>query len=92
MSLLPDVDAILRGEESEYPNDISALYALSSALVGRILSDPNEQKIDHLLRYTLKLQSEFAVMIVQDLQRQGIMMDHLKSYGDWVNAYAYLLC
>lgn len=92
MSLLPDIDMILLGESSEYPTDISALYALSSALVTRILSDPDEVKIDHLLRYTLKLQSEFAVMIVQDLQRQGIMMDHLKSYGDWVNAYAYLLC
>ena len=92
MSILPDMDAILSGECFEYPSDISALYALSSALVGRILSDPDEQKIDHLLRYTLKLQSEFAVMIVQDLQRQGVKMDHLSAYGDWVNAYAYLLC
>ena len=92
MSLLPDMDAILLGENSEYPTDISALYALSSALVGRILSDPDEEKINHLLRYTLQLQSEFAVMIVQDLQRQGIIMDHIPAYGDWVNAYAYLLC
>jgi hypothetical protein len=92
MLLLPDIEAILRGEISECPRDISALYALSSALVGRILSDPDEEKINHLLGYTLKLQSEFAVMIVQDLQRQGIEMDHLSGYGEWVNAYAYLLC
>ena len=92
MRLLPDIEAILRGENSEYPTDISALYALSSALVERILSDPDEGKVNHLLQYTLKLQSEFAVMIVQDLQRQGIVMDHLSGYGEWVNAYAYLLC
>jgi hypothetical protein len=92
MTLLPDIDAILSGDCLEYPSDISALYALSSALVGRILNDPDEEKINHLLRYTLKLQSEFAVMIVQDLQRQGVRMDHLDAYGDWVNAYAYLLC
>jgi len=93
MLLLPDIEAILRGEWSEeYPTDISALYALSSALVGRVLSDPDEEKINHLLGYILKLQSEFAVMIVQDLQRQGVRMDHLDAYGDWVNAYAYLLC
>ena len=92
MTLLPDIELILRGEVCEYPTDISALYALSSALTGRILSDPDEEKINHLLRYTLNLQSEFAVMIVQDLQRQGIVMDHLEAYGDWVNAYAYLLC
>jgi len=93
MLLLPDIEAILRGEWSEeYPTDISALYALSSALVGRVLSDPDEEKINHLLGYTLKLQSEFAVMIVQDLQRQGVMMDHLDAYGEWVSTYAYLLC
>ncbi|HEX5622857.1 MAG TPA: MoxR family ATPase [Sulfuricurvum sp.] len=92
MALVPDIDAILEGRCDAYPKDISALYALSSALVGRILSDPDEAKMDHLLRYTLNLQSEFAVMIVQDLQRQGVRMDHLDAYGDWVNAFAYLLC
>lgn len=92
MSLLPDIDTILEGACEEYPKDISVLYALASALVGRILADPNEEKIENLLRYTLKLQSEFAVMIVQDLQRQGVRMDHLDAYGDWVNAYAFLLC
>lgn len=92
MSLLPDIDSILRGECDECPSDLSALYALSSALVSRILQNPQEAEIDNLLRYTLGLQSEFAVMIVQDLQRQGVRMDHLKNYGDWVNAFAYLLC
>ncbi|MCK9371797.1 MAG: MoxR family ATPase [Sulfuricurvum sp.] len=92
MSLLPDIDAILRGEEGGYPSDVSALYALSSALVSRILRNPEEETIESLLRYTLNLQSEFAVMIVQDLQRQGILMDHLDAYGEWVDAYAYLLC
>ena len=92
MDLLPDVDAILSGEGDEAPSDVSALYALSSALVSRILGNPDEEKINHLLRYTLKLQSEFAVMIVQDLQRQGIRMDHLENYGEWVDAFAYLLC
>lgn len=90
--LLPDIEEILRGNCTNYPSDISALYALSSTLVETILKLPNEEHINHLLNYTLGLQSEFAVMIVQDLQRQGITMDHLKSYGDWVNKYAYLLC
>ncbi len=92
MRLLPEVEAILRGECQEYPTDVSALYALSSALVGAIVRDPDAQKINHLLTYTLHLQSEFSVMIVQDLQRQGVMMDHLEAYGEWVTAYAYLLC
>ena len=92
MNLLPDIEEILSGNCTDYPSDISALYALSSALVGHITNNPNEEQINHLLTYTLNLQSEFAVMIVQDLQRQGITMDQLTSYGDWVNKYAYLLC
>lgn len=91
MDKLPDVDAILRGEESEAPTDLSTLYALSSALVLRILSAPSDEAVSHLLRYTLKLKNEFAVMIVQDLQRQGVSMEHLDAFGEWVEAYAYLL-
>lgn len=92
MNLLPDIEEILSGNCTDYPRDVSALYALSSALTGRIISNPNDEQINHLLIYTLNLQSEFAVMIVQDLQRQEIIMDHLQAYGDWVNKYAYLLC
>lgn len=91
MDKLPDVDAILKGEDVEASDDLSTLYALSSALVSRILSAPADEAISHVLRYTLKLKNEFAVMIVQDLQRQGVSMEHLDAYGEWVEAYAYLL-
>ncbi|MDP3290784.1 MAG: AAA family ATPase [Sulfuricurvum sp.] len=91
MDHLPDIDAILRGEECEAPTELSTLYALSNILVSRILSAPDEEVLSHLLRYTLKLKNEFAVMIVQDLQRQGVAMEHLEAFGEWVEAYAYLL-
>lgn len=91
MDKLPDVDSLLRGAEVEAPSDLSALYALSNVLVSRLLSNPNEEAISHVLRYTLKLKNEFAVLIVQDLQRQGVAMEHLDAFGEWVEAYAYLL-
>lgn len=91
MDHLPDVDAILRGEECEAPNELSTLYALSNVLVSRLLQTPNEEVLSHVLRYTLKLKNEFAVLIVQDLQRQGVAMEHLDAFGEWVEAYAYLL-
>lgn len=91
MDKLPDADAILRGEESEAPTDLSTLYALSSALVTRVLCTPSDEAVSHVLHYTLKLKNEFAVMIVQDLQRQGVSMEHLDAFGEWVEAYAYLL-
>ncbi|MDO9055149.1 MAG: AAA family ATPase [Sulfuricurvum sp.] len=91
MDHLPDIDGILRGEECEAPTELSTLYALSNILVSRMLSTPDEEALSHLLRYTLKLKNEFAVMIVQDLQRQGVAMEHLEAFGEWVEAYAYLL-
>jgi hypothetical protein len=91
MDHLPDVDAILRGEAFEAPSDLSTLYALSNVLVSHVLAEPNEEALSHLLRYTLKLKNEFAVLIVQDLQHQGVAMEHLDAFGEWVEAYAYLL-
>lgn len=91
MNDLPDIDAILGGSETEVTADMAALYALSSALVSRIVQNPDEQAIENVLRYTLRLKNEFAVLIVQDLQRQGIAMEHLDAFGEWVEAFSFLL-
>lgn len=91
MDKLPDIEAILQGQSSEVSEDLSTLYALSSALVSRLLLAPSDEAMSNLLRYSLHLKNEFAVMIVQDLQRQGVAMEHLDAFGEWVEAYAYLL-
>lgn len=91
MHQLPDLDGILETGRGSYPDEVDVLYALSAGLVSKLLADPSAGKIDNLLRYTLELQSEFAVMIVQDLKRAGVVMDHSDAFGDWVNRFAYLL-
>jgi len=91
MHRLPDLDAILKTGEGEYPDAVDVLYALSAGLVAKVLADPGEARIGNLLRYSLELQSEFAVMMVQDLKRAGVMMDHVPAFGDWVERFAYLL-
>ena len=91
MDKLPDIEAIIRGEDVDSSEDLSTLYALSSALILRLLNDPSDEAVSHVLRYSLKLKNEFAVMIVQDLQRQGVAMEHLDAFGEWVEAYEYLL-
>lgn len=91
MDKLPDIEAILQGQSSEVSEDLSTLYALSSALVSRLLLTPSDEAVSNVLRYSLHLKNEFAVMIVQDLQRQGIAMEHLDAFGEWVEAYANLL-
>lgn len=86
---LPDIEAILASGEGEYPSDVDVLYALSAGLVSKTLQ--NEEHVDNLLRYTLELQSEFAVMIVQELQRYGVRMEHSQEFTNWVRKFSYLL-
>ncbi len=91
MHRLPDIEAILATGEGEYATEVDVLHALSAGLVSAALRDVNDEKIENLLRYTLELQSEFAVMVVQDLQRSGINMERYDTFGEWVRKFAYLL-
>jgi midasin (ATPase involved in ribosome maturation) len=89
MSRLPDIEVILNRGKGEYSEDIDVLHALSSLLTSAVLKD--ESRMDNILSYTLALKSEFAVMIVQDLQRNGVSMEHSEVFKSWVKKFAYLL-
>ena len=85
---LPDIEAILEKAEAEYPTQPDILYMLASVLVSYLLRYNNEQHLENVLKYTLELQPEFAVMIVQDLQRSGLVLENSPSFALWVRKYA----
>jgi len=89
MKRLPDIKRILSSGEGEYSDEVDVLYALSTGLVSAVLKD--ETQLDNLLKYTLELKGEFAVMIVQDLQRNGLTMEHSDIFKEWVKKFIYLL-
>ena len=91
MHKLPDIAAILSCGEGEYPEDVEVLHALATGLVMAIREEFSKERMDNLLTYTLALQSEFAVMIVQDLQRAGYTMEDQPAFDKWVAKFAYLL-
>ncbi len=91
MNRLPDIKNILASGDGEYSNEVDVLYALSTGLVSSLLKNTTEESIDNLLKYTLGLKSEFAVLIVQDLQRNGVKMERSKAFKEWVQKFAYLL-
>lgn len=91
MNRLPDINTILESGSGEYSDEVDVLYALSTGLVSAYLKEKDDVKLQNLLRYTLGLKSEFAVMTVQDLQRNGVSMEHLDVFGEWVEKFAYLL-
>jgi len=88
---LPDIDAILSGELREQSEGVDVLYALGSGLVSKYLQNPDKERLENLLAYTLEMQSEFAVMVVQDLQKNGVRMEHSAGFKKWVEKFAYLL-
>ena len=88
---LPDIKNILACGNGEYSEEVDVLYALSTGLVSALLKDKTEQNIENLLTYTLKLKREFAVMVVQDLQRNGVTMENSTVFKEWVRKFAYLL-
>ncbi len=91
MNKLPDIQAILASGSGEYSDEVDVLYALSTGLVSALLKDNTKDNLDNLLNYSLELKSEFAVMVVQDLQRNGINMEHSEVFKKWVRKFAYLL-
>jgi len=91
MDRLPDIEQIVSGELREYPDEVDVLYALSSGIVSFYLQNPSDATLENIVAYTLDLKSEFAVLIVQDLQHNGITMEHSPNFKEWVKRFAYLL-
>ncbi len=89
ISRLPNIQNILQTGEGEQSDEVDVLYALSIGLVSGVLKD--KTTLDNLLKYTLELKGEFAVMVVQDLQRNGIVMEHSEVFKEWVKKFIYLL-
>lgn len=88
---LPDIEGILDGTVSQTPTDTSALHLLCTALTMRIDDETRSKELDNLLKYTLNLPGEFAVMIVQDLRQRDISLDYVNSWALWLKKFNTLL-
>jgi len=91
MHKLPDIEQILNEGRGAYPEEVDVLHALATGLVMALRQNNTSKRMENLLTYTLELQSEFAVMIVQDLQRAGYTMEEQPAFSKWVGKFAYLL-
>lgn len=88
---LPNINGILEGTITDIPTDTSALHILCTALTMRIDDETRSKELDNLLKYTLNLPGEFAVMIVQDLRQRGIGLDYVNSWALWMKKFNTLL-
>ncbi len=92
MKDLPDLNTILDGTRTEMEEeDSKIMMALAIGLVNALLENPNETAIDNVLKFSLQLPGEFAIMLVKDMQQNGIDVEGSSEWGPWVREFAYLL-
>lgn len=92
MDQMPDLDAILRGEDIKAPKEIDLQYAVASALVGRAIraqgsSDANTV-YGHILNYaTVFKQKEMGVMLISDMLRAiGDELFAVPEFAQWASS------
>ena len=92
MKELPDLHTILDGSLTELEEeDPKVMMALAIGLVNALLENPSELAIDNVLKFSLKLPGEFSIMLVKDMQQNGLDVEGAGAWGDWVMEFAYLL-
>lgn len=94
MDRMPDLDAILRGEEVPVPREVDLQYAVASALVGRASRAKGSldaietygRILDYASRFPLR---EMGVMLVSDMHRAiGQQLFAVPQFSVWANAVA----
>jgi hypothetical protein len=91
---MPDIEAIMRGEDVNVPKEIDLQYAVAAALVGRAIrakGEGNSQEVwGHILEYALNFpQREMGVMLVSDMHRAvGEEMFTVPQFATWAKDIA----
>jgi MoxR-like ATPase len=91
---LPDLDAILRGEEVPVPTETDLQYAVASSLVGRGIRAKDTAEAasvyGHILNYAGRFPArEMGVMLVSDLHRAvGADLFQVPQFAEWAKSIA----
>jgi hypothetical protein len=89
---MPDLDAILRGEEVKAPKEVDLQYAVASALVGRAIRAKGSSEAHvvygHILDYAKAFPlKEMGVMLVSDMLRAvGDDIFSVPAFAQWAQA------
>ncbi|HEC17916.1 MAG TPA: AAA family ATPase [Gammaproteobacteria bacterium] len=91
---LPDLDAIVRGEDVTVPKETDLQYAVAAALVGHAIraknSDDAQTVYGHILDYAARFPTrEMGVMLVSDMHRAvGQELFSVPQFGAWAKQIA----
>lgn len=94
---MPDLDAILAGDDVPVPTEIDLQYAVASALVGRAIRAQQEDNAaeihGRILEYAQRFrQKEMGVMLVSDMYRAiGQDLFAVAQFAQWAQAMSDVL-
>jgi hypothetical protein len=89
---MPDLEAILRGEDIKAPKDIDLQYAVAAALVGRAIRAQDTDQLGivsgHIFNYAKAFRTkEMGVMLVSDMLRAiGDDLFALPEFAQWAQS------
>ena len=92
MDQMPDLDAILQGEDIKAPKEIDLQYAVASALVGRAIAAKGKDDANivygHILNYAKEFkQKEMGVMLISDMLRAiGDDLFAVPEFAQWASS------
>ena len=88
---LPNIEEIINAKSNEVPQNNSVLYALCTGIVYSLKQNSSVENVTNILNYSLSLPNEFSVMLIRDLQKEGIDVESSRSWKSWVNANKFLI-
>ena len=88
---LPNIEEIINSNSNEVPTNNSVLYALCTGIVYALKEKSSVEFVTNILNYSLELPNEFSVMLIRDLQKEGIDVESSTSWKSWVNANKFLI-
>lgn len=92
MNTLPDLNTILDGTLKELEEeDPKVIIALAIGLVNALMENPADEAVDNVLKFSLQLPGEFSIMLVKDIQQNGMDVEGSAVWTEWVRKFAYLL-
>jgi len=92
MKNLPNLHTILDGTLTKLEDEDSKLMmALSIGLVNALKDNLSSSAIDNVLKFSLHIPGEFSIMLVKDMQENGIDVESSSEWKVWVREFAYLL-
>lgn len=91
MDEIPDIEAILCGDAVEVPVKNSALFGMCVGIVYGLKKDFSIEKLTNVLKFSVTLNDEFAMMLIRDLQKNGIDLELSPYWSEWVDAHRYLI-